>query len=114
MVAIAVTVHTVIRKRYRTEVRPSIVTVLTSKSEATLIKSLNVTWPLGGRRLQVAIASTQRTLPARGALFSSDESCQRRSSAACHASQRADRSPTEMSEEEGSEIDGPARAWPSQ
>jgi hypothetical protein len=51
----------VIGKRYRTEVRPSIVTVLTSKSEATLIKSLTVTSPLGGRRLQVAIASTQRT-----------------------------------------------------
>jgi Domain of unknown function (DUF4167) len=37
--------------------------------------------------------NTEEPLPARGAFFSSDEICQRRSSAAYHASQRADRSP---------------------
>jgi hypothetical protein len=43
MVVITVTIPTVIGNRYRTEVRISTVTVRTSKSEARLIKSSNVT-----------------------------------------------------------------------
>src|SRR5712672_3152195 len=47
--------------RYRTEVRPSIVTVRTSKFEAPLIKSSNVTLPSLGRRRRAAIEWLQRT-----------------------------------------------------
>jgi hypothetical protein len=61
MVAITVTMPTVADNRYRTEVRPSIVTVRTSKSEAILIKSSNVTLPSLGRRRRVAIESLQKT-----------------------------------------------------
>jgi hypothetical protein len=61
MAAITVAIPTVANNRYRTEVRPSIVTVRTSKSEATLIKSSNVTLPSLERRRRVAIESLQRT-----------------------------------------------------
>ncbi len=61
MVVITVTMPTEIGNRYRTEVRISRVTVQTSKSEAPLIKSSNVTLPSRGRRLRVATESPQRT-----------------------------------------------------
>ena len=60
MVAITVTIPTGIGNRYRTKVRPSIVTVRTSKSEVALIKSSNVTLPLRAS-LRVAIQSPWRT-----------------------------------------------------
>src|SRR6267378_7566140 len=50
MAAITVTIPTVPDNRYRTELRPSIVTVRTSKSVAPLIKSSNVTLPSLARR----------------------------------------------------------------
>jgi len=61
MVVVTVTIPTVIGNQYRTEVRISIVTVRTSKSEAPLIKSSNATSPSRGRRLRVAIELLQRT-----------------------------------------------------
>src|SRR5215831_19289622 len=59
--ALTVIILTVIGNRYRTEIRPSIVTVRTSKFEVALIKSSNVTSPSRGRRLRVAIESPRRT-----------------------------------------------------
>jgi len=61
MVAITVTIPTVIGNRHRTEVRPSIATVRASKSEVPLIKSSNVTLPLRARCLRVTIESPRRT-----------------------------------------------------
>jgi hypothetical protein len=57
MAAITATIHTITDNRYRTEVKPSIVTVRTSKFEALLIKFSNATLPLLGRRRRVAIES---------------------------------------------------------
>jgi hypothetical protein len=56
MVVITVTILTVIGNRYRSEVTISIVPDRTSRSEAPLIKSSNVTLPSRARRLRVATA----------------------------------------------------------
>ena len=70
MVVVTVTIPTVIGNQYRTEVRISIVTVRTSKSEARLIKSANVTLPSRGRLLRVAIELLQRTLTSMRSIIS--------------------------------------------
>src|ERR1700731_4156856 len=85
MVVITVTIPTEIGNRYHTEVRISRVTVQTSKSEAPLIKSSNVTLPSRGRRLRVATESPQRTFTSTPSIIFGYECCQRRSSAPCHA-----------------------------
>ena len=115
MVAITVTIPTVIGKRYRTEVRPSIVTVLTSKSEATLIKSFERYVALGRE------ASTSGDRVNTENLYQHAEHYFRVMKAANEGHQQRATRPsaqtdlqTEMSEAEGSEIDGPARASPSQ
>ena len=112
MVAITVTIPTVIGNRYRTEVRPSIVTVPTSKSEATLIKSFERYVALGRE------ASTSGDRVNTENLYQHAEHYLRVMKAANEGHATRPSAPTdlqtEMSEEEGSEIGGPACASPNQ
>src|SRR6267378_8453107 len=107
MAAITVTIPTVPDNRYRTELRPSIVTVRTSKSVAPLIKSSNVTLPSLARR------STSGDRVAGENLYQHAEHYFRIMNAANEGHQHRATRPdapadveTEMAEEEGSELAG--------
>src|SRR5260370_5192862 len=114
MAIITVTIPTVADNRYQTEIRPSIVTVRTSESEAALTKSSNVTLRSPERPRLVPIESRQKNL------YQHAEHYFRIMNAANgghqHRSTRPDAPAdveTEMAEEEGSEMAGPVRASPS-
>jgi hypothetical protein len=111
MGAITATIRTVIGNRYRTEVRPSTVTVRTSKSEVPLIKSSNVTLP--------SEASTSDDRVAAENLYQHADHYFRVMNAADEGLQHRTTRPTtpadletEMAEEDGSEMAGPARTPP--
>jgi hypothetical protein len=113
MVAITVTIPTVIGNIYRSEVTISRVTVRTSRSQAPLIRSSNVTLPSRGKRLRVAIAWPQN-------LYQHAEHNLRVMNAVNEGQYYRATRPTapvdpqtEMSEEEGSEMVGPSRVSPS-
>ena len=110
MVAITVIIPTVTGNRYRTEVRPSIVTVRTSKFGVALIKSSNVTLSSGARCL------TSGDRVAAENLYQHAEHYLRVMNAAAEGHQHHASRPTgladletETVEGDGSEMTGPAR-----
>src|SRR5271169_215006 len=112
MVAITVTIPTVIGNRYRAEVRPSTVMVRASKFGAPLIKSSNVTLPLRGKRIRVAIESPRRIFTSMPSIIFGLSNAANEDHRAARPTAPADLE-TEMAEEEGSEMAGPVRTSPT-